>query len=46
MLKLEEKLKEFAENRKKEMDKIEEKGKKAKGKEHVNNVQYPIFTHI
>lgn len=36
VLKLEENLKEFYENRKKEMAKIEEKEKKAKGDYHIN----------
>lgn len=36
VLKLEENLKEFYENRKKEMAKIEEKEKKAKGDHHIN----------
>lgn len=40
VLKLEEKLKEFCENRKKEMTKIEEKEKKAKGDLQIDIVQY------
>ena len=39
-MKLEEKLKEFYLTRKKEMAKIEEKEKKAKGDQQMNIVQY------
>lgn len=45
MLKLEEKLKEFADNRKKEMDKIEEKAqaKKAKGSLQINDTLFYLI---
>ena len=45
MLKLEEKLKEFAENRKKELDKIEEKAqeKKAKGSVQFNDTLFYLI---
>ena len=39
VLKLEEKLKEFAEKRKKEMDKIEEKGKRIKGDMQIHKLK-------
>ena len=45
MLKLEEKLKEFAENRKKKLDKIEEKAqeKKAKGSVQINDTLFYLI---